>query len=172
MTTLGHTGALTGTCVLLQTLCGGLHTTALTPGMCPRSVSNNEYYVCALHLHDRSLLAAAEIVQPLFAAQHAALPTCMLHGDLNEHNLLVDGDDIVGILDVGDCHHGWRVAELGVACTYQAGLAIAGVENAGDVLRVGMEAAADVLVRRDVVFWCGARQAPGWLCGGHQVDRR
>lgn len=103
----------------------------------------------------RSLLAAAAIAEPIFVQYSAALPTCMLHGDLNEHNVLVDANDdaIVGILDVGDCHHGWRVAEVGIACTYQAGLAVVGMDDspAGDALRVAMQAAADVLVCGHVV---------------------
>lgn len=96
----------------------------------------------------RSLKAAINVVQALLKA-NAALPMCMLHGDMNEHNVLVDAgaQTVVGIIDAGDFHYGWRVAELGVACTYQAGIVVAGLDDTGTALSVGMRAAADVVVR-------------------------
>lgn len=125
----------------------------------------------------RSLLAAMDMVEPFFTSSTSALPTCMLHGDLNEHNILVDIDtqDVVGILDVGDLHYGWRVADLGVACTYQAGMAVAKSNHEGDltaVLRLGLRAAADVVVRWNLrgSMPAGWSRYTGWVSGGCGAD--
>lgn len=109
--------------------------------------------------HTRSaLLRAVDLFEKHTAPVADLLPTSIIHGDANEHNVLVNDtpphDSIVGLLDVGDCHHGWRVAEVGIAAVYQAGMAVAhsGVQEDGGreeedvLLRVGMQAAGDVLV--------------------------
>ena len=56
----------------------------------------------------------------------AALPRSAIHGDLNDHNVLVDdrGDAwsrrqrIAGLIDFGDMVHGWAVADLAIASAY------------------------------------------------------
>ncbi|MBC04059.1 MAG: aminotransferase [Phycisphaerae bacterium] len=44
----------------------------------------------------------------------------MLHGDANDENLLLDGDRVVGILDLGDALHGALVQDLGITLAYAA----------------------------------------------------
>jgi hypothetical protein len=43
-----------------------------------------------------------------------------VHGDLNDHNVLVAGDRVTGIVDFGDMVHGWAVADLAIAAAYVA----------------------------------------------------
>jgi 4-aminobutyrate aminotransferase-like enzyme/Ser/Thr protein kinase RdoA (MazF antagonist) len=47
-----------------------------------------------------------------------ALPRAPIHNDLNDHNILVAGDRVSGILDFGDMVYGWRVADLAIAGAY------------------------------------------------------
>ncbi len=42
----------------------------------------------------------------------------VIHGDAHIHNVLVEGDRIVGLVDFGDLHYGAWVSELAVACAY------------------------------------------------------
>jgi Ser/Thr protein kinase RdoA (MazF antagonist) len=42
----------------------------------------------------------------------------VIHGDANLHNVLVEGDEITGLIDFGDLHFGAPVSELAVACAY------------------------------------------------------
>ncbi len=51
------------------------------------------------------------------------LPTSLIHGDANDHNLLLTSPlgvdaEISGLLDFGDLHHGLRAAEVAVAAAY------------------------------------------------------
>lgn len=51
----------------------------------------------------------------------AALKSCragVIHNDANDHNLLVGGGVLTGIIDFGDALHGPLVAELAIACAY------------------------------------------------------
>jgi Ser/Thr protein kinase RdoA (MazF antagonist) len=60
------------------------------------------------------------------AAPHlAALPRATIHGDLNDHNILVDGSAgvdgfsrVSGIVDYGDAVHSFAVADLAIAVAY------------------------------------------------------
>lgn len=92
----------------------------------------------------RSVLGAFTQLEP----QLRSLPMAVLHGDLNENNVLTrpkggsDGDDdeVYGVLDWGDVHGGARVLDVAVLLTYvlmapsssdrspeeNAGLALAG----------------------------------------------
>jgi 4-aminobutyrate aminotransferase-like enzyme/Ser/Thr protein kinase RdoA (MazF antagonist) len=50
----------------------------------------------------------------------ASFPAQVIHNDLNPANLLVDGSgDITGVIDFGDMLHAPRIADLGVAGSYQ-----------------------------------------------------
>jgi len=42
----------------------------------------------------------------------------VIHGDANPHNVLVEGEEITGLIDFGDLHFGAPVSELAVACAY------------------------------------------------------
>lgn len=44
----------------------------------------------------------------------------VIHGDANDHNILVDGDEVVAIIDLGDLHYSATVCELAIACAYVA----------------------------------------------------
>ena len=78
----------------------------------------------------RSLVAdpaVAAAIDHLTAAfdRHTAprlsrLPRQAIHGDLNDHNVLVTGDRITGIVDFGDMVHGWAVGDLAIAAAYVA----------------------------------------------------
>ena len=58
----------------------------------------------------------AAIVGPVLQSS----PRGMLHGDANDENLLMDGDRVVGILDLGDSLHGALVQDLGITLAYAA----------------------------------------------------
>jgi 4-aminobutyrate aminotransferase-like enzyme/Ser/Thr protein kinase RdoA (MazF antagonist) len=46
------------------------------------------------------------------------LRAAVVHHDLNDHNLLVAGDEVTGIIDFGDLHMGRQVNELAVLLAY------------------------------------------------------
>ncbi|HET6910436.1 MAG TPA: phosphotransferase [Mycobacteriales bacterium] len=46
------------------------------------------------------------------------LPRSVIHNDANDHNVLVDGEKITGLLDFGDAVHSVTVNELAVGCAY------------------------------------------------------
>jgi 4-aminobutyrate aminotransferase-like enzyme/Ser/Thr protein kinase RdoA (MazF antagonist) len=48
------------------------------------------------------------------------VPYAMLHGDINDHNIVVADGAVVGFIDFGDLHYGPAVCELAIACTYAA----------------------------------------------------
>lgn len=60
-----------------------------------------------------------------------ALRRCLIHGDVNEQNLLVNEaeTEVVGVLDFGDCSESWLVCEPAVAVTY---LMLLAFEQAGE----------------------------------------
>ncbi len=79
---------------------------------------------------DPALAAAIDALVARFD-QHVApllptLSTSAIHGDLNDHNVLVgSGDDIysrrqrlTGIVDFGDMVHSYTIADLAIACAY------------------------------------------------------
>ena len=53
---------------------------------------------------------------------HDALPTCVIHNDANDYNVMVvpslDGARLAGLIDFGDVVRSWRAAEIGVAAAY------------------------------------------------------
>ena len=46
------------------------------------------------------------------------LRTSVIHGDLNDYNVLVDGDEVVGLIDFGDMVYTYTVGELAIAVAY------------------------------------------------------
>ncbi|MEE3001201.1 MAG: aminotransferase class III-fold pyridoxal phosphate-dependent enzyme [Planctomycetota bacterium] len=48
----------------------------------------------------------------------ASCPSGLLHGDINDENLLLEHDRVVGLLDFGDCLEGALVQDLGIALAY------------------------------------------------------
>jgi Ser/Thr protein kinase RdoA (MazF antagonist) len=66
----------------------------------------------ALIRHFRALLR--ERVEPVARA----LPRSVIHGDGNDHNVLVDEGSVVGLVDFGDLVLSWRVGEVAVGAAY------------------------------------------------------
>ena len=50
--------------------------------------------------------------------QFYELRQSIIHGDLNDWNVLIDGDEIKGVLDFGDCVHSSLINEIAVALCY------------------------------------------------------
>lgn len=48
----------------------------------------------------------------------ASCPRGMLHGDLNDENILFDGDDISGVVDAGDTQEGALIQDLAISLAY------------------------------------------------------
>ncbi len=48
----------------------------------------------------------------------ADCPHGVLHGDPNDENFLIDGDQVVGVVDVGDCQHGALIQDLAISVAY------------------------------------------------------
>jgi Ser/Thr protein kinase RdoA (MazF antagonist) len=46
------------------------------------------------------------------------LPHSVIHNDANDHNILIAGEGISGLLDFGDAVHSITVNDLAVACAY------------------------------------------------------
>jgi len=69
-----------------------------------------------LHLvPDRALIERVLAMAPdLSRFRHS-----IIHGDANDHNVVVNGDD-VAIIDFGDLHYTATICELAVACAYVA----------------------------------------------------
>lgn len=62
--------------------------------------------------------AVRTILSRLAATNLEDLPRQAVHNDLNPGNLIVEGDQVVGIIDFGDCTRTLRIAELAIACAY------------------------------------------------------
>jgi 4-aminobutyrate aminotransferase-like enzyme/Ser/Thr protein kinase RdoA (MazF antagonist) len=56
----------------------------------------------------------AAIARPLFVS----LPHSLIHGDINDDNVLVAKDRIAGILDFGDCLYNPTICDLAIALAY------------------------------------------------------
>src|SRR5262249_19999906 len=48
----------------------------------------------------------------------AVLRHGVIHGDANDHNILVRRDEVTGLIDFGDVHRSATIAELAIACAY------------------------------------------------------
>ncbi len=49
---------------------------------------------------------------------YADLPQGLIHGDANDHNILVSGDQVTGLIDFGDATYSQLIHELAIAITY------------------------------------------------------
>ena len=68
---------------------------------------------------DRELVArVGASVLPIVGARSAAFRRTIVHNDANDWNVLVDRDEVVGIIDFGDMVHSWTVADPAVAVAY------------------------------------------------------
>ena len=65
-------------------------------------------------LVERVLQDYQTVVVPVLAER----PHSIIHGDANDHNILVERGEIAGLLDFGDLHYTATIAELAVACAY------------------------------------------------------
>jgi Ser/Thr protein kinase RdoA (MazF antagonist) len=77
------------------------------------------YRGCVTDRHRRDVLGRAtrrfeRRVRPVLPD----LPRATIHNDANDHNVLVTGDRVTGLIDFGDAVHTVRVNELAVACAY------------------------------------------------------
>lgn len=69
------------------------------------------------------------------APRLAALPRTLIHGDLNDENVLLRGERISGVLDFGDVQRAPRICELAIALAYA-------LLDARDPLAVGADVVA------------------------------
>ncbi|MDG2030659.1 MAG: aminotransferase class III-fold pyridoxal phosphate-dependent enzyme [Phycisphaerales bacterium] len=71
---------------------------------------------------DRKIRRGLETAFHLLAAEAVprleACPSGMLHGDPNDENFLLDGDVVVGVVDVGDCQEAALIQDLAIALSY------------------------------------------------------
>lgn len=51
-------------------------------------------------------------------ARAGELPLAVIHGDGNDHNVLAEDGEIVGLVDFGDLMRSWRVAEPAIGAAY------------------------------------------------------
>ncbi|OLD22506.1 MAG: hypothetical protein AUJ01_00305 [Acidobacteria bacterium 13_1_40CM_3_65_5] len=68
---------------------------------------------------DRELVARVSAsALPIVGARSAAFRRTVVHNDANDWNVLVDRDEVVGIIDFGDMVHSWTVVDPAVAVAY------------------------------------------------------
>jgi len=78
-----------------------------------------EYLPLVHDAGDRELVArVGASVLPIVGARSAAFRRTIVHNDANDWNVLVDRDEVVGIIDFGDMVHSWTVADPAVAVAY------------------------------------------------------
>ena len=53
-----------------------------------------------------------------FAAVEKALRRSVIHGDANDYNVIVRGNRVVGLIDLGDMVHSYTVGDLAIAIAY------------------------------------------------------
>jgi Ser/Thr protein kinase RdoA (MazF antagonist) len=78
-------------------------------------IENDLEYIPDLKRRDR----VRRIIQKFRNADpFSGVRRSIIHGDANLHNVLVEENQITGLIDFGDLHFGAPVAELAVACAY------------------------------------------------------
>ena len=55
----------------------------------------------------------SEVLPQLSGLRHGTI-----HGDANDHNILIQRDRVTGLIDFGDLHHTATISELAIACAY------------------------------------------------------
>ncbi|XP_037106163.1 hydroxylysine kinase [Syngnathus acus] len=92
------------------------------------------------------------------APQSSSFRTCLIHGDFNDLNVLVQADDsnghkISGIIDFGDMSFGYYVFELAITITYMMLEHPNPIEVGGPIL-AGWESVFPLnAAERDCLFW-------------------
>ncbi len=71
------------------------------------------------HIADPQRRAMVERVAASLPDLHR-VPYGIIHGDINDHNIVVRDGKVAGFIDFGDAHYGPRVCDLAIACTYAA----------------------------------------------------
>ncbi len=94
------------------------------------------------------------------------LPKQVIHGDINDLNIMVVDGEIVGLIDFGDLTYSWRIAEVAIAATYTmldqddpldiAAEVVAGYAQIGAVSAVEAELIYDLIRARLAVSACVA----------------
>jgi 4-aminobutyrate aminotransferase-like enzyme/aminoglycoside phosphotransferase (APT) family kinase protein len=92
------------------------------------------------------------------------LPKQVIHGDINDLNVLVADGEVVGLIDFGDMNQSWRIAELAIAAAYTmldqddpvgvAGEVVAGYAQIATVSAVEAELIYDLIRARLAVSVC------------------
>jgi 4-aminobutyrate aminotransferase-like enzyme/Ser/Thr protein kinase RdoA (MazF antagonist)/murein DD-endopeptidase MepM/ murein hydrolase activator NlpD len=75
------------------------------------------------HIDDpkrRKLVQRAMLHHHILAASFECFRRGVIHGDANDHNIIVRDGKIAGLIDFGDVHYGAPVCELAIACAYAA----------------------------------------------------
>jgi Ser/Thr protein kinase RdoA (MazF antagonist) len=57
-------------------------------------------------------------IEQSLGARLAELPRSVIHGDANDHNIIVEHDKVIGLIDFGDMIYSYTVGELAVAIAY------------------------------------------------------
>lgn len=65
-----------------------------------------------------ALAAATTRFEQRLSGLLADLPRATIHNDANDHNVLVSGDRVTGLIDFGDAVHTVRANDLAIACAY------------------------------------------------------
>jgi 4-aminobutyrate aminotransferase-like enzyme len=94
------------------------------------------------------------------------LPKQVIHGDINDLNVLVRDGEVAALIDFGDLIHSWRIAELAIAATYTmlgqddplaiAGDVVAGYSEIASVTTAEAEMIYDLIRARLAVSACVA----------------
>jgi 4-aminobutyrate aminotransferase-like enzyme/Ser/Thr protein kinase RdoA (MazF antagonist) len=80
----------------------------------------------------RMVLAVADQVDSI---DFGDLPRQLVHNDLNDDNVLLDGEEVIGVIDVGDAMWSIRAGEAAIAATYVMLDQDDPVTAGGDVIR-------------------------------------
>src|SRR5215470_11930847 len=65
---------------------------------------------------DKDLRAQVEECRTVAADSN--IPFTLIHGDANDYNVLVQNQDVTGLIDFGDMIYSYRVGELAIALAY------------------------------------------------------
>ncbi len=108
------------------------------------------------------------------------LPKQVIHGDINDLNVLVADGEVVGLIDFGDMNHSWRIAELAIAAAYTildqddpigvAADVVAGYAQIAAVSAVEAELIYDLIRARLAVSACVSASRAGQGNPHHMVS--